>query len=342
VSTTLDHSFGIGLETTFGTQVTPTRWYEILPDSELEFDPEPKQGQGLRVGSIVPRSGRRRAGLGMGTCTVQVEILSQGPGLLWSACIPTYVSNLVSGATYQQLGTMVQTTPFLPSFTIQAGIVDAAGTVRPHTFAGCTVSSWTLTIPQPDSDDAVVLEVEFDMRRAPDVATALTTPVMPSAGATIYVPRDVSSVTYGGTVTVPTTTALASGGTAISYSRAIEISCDNALGQRPNHSAYARPTAGKREIAISLDAEFAAVALRDAYLAQDINSFGVTLTTPEALDAGFETLQLIAPATAIDEGGVPTYADGETVVQEGMELAVLDNTTQAPLYVVTRTLDNAA
>lgn len=342
MSTTLDHSLGIGLESTFGTAVTPTRWYEILPDSEVEWDPEPKQGEGLRVSSIVPRSGRRRAGLGMGTLTVQVEILSQGPGLLWSACIPTYVSNVVSGATYQQLGTLAQTTPFLSSWTIQCGIVDATGTSRPHTFAGCTVSSWTLSVPSPDSDDRVTLEVEFDLRRTPDTATALTTPVMPAAAATIYIPRDVSSVTYGGVLTVPTTTALGTGGTAITYARSLEIACDNSLGQRPNFSAYAQPTAGLREVTISGDFEFAATAIRDAYFAQTINAFSVTLTSPEALSTGFAQLQVAAPATAINEGGQPTFTDGETVVQEGMELAVLHNVTAAPLFVATRTADTAA
>lgn len=342
MSTTLDHSLGIGLESTFGTQVVPTRWFEILPDSEIEWDPEPKQGEGLRVSSIVPRSGRRRAGLGMGTLTVKVELLSVGFGLLWSACIPTYVSTLVAGTTFQQLGTLAQTTPFLPSWSIQCGIVDSAGTVRPHTFAGCTVASWTLSIPSPDSEDRVTLEVEFDARRLPDTATALTAPTMPAAAATIYLPRDVASVTYAGSLTVPTTTALATGGTAIAYARSLEIACDNGLGQRPNLSAYAQPTAGKREVTISGDFEFAAVALRDAYLAQTINSFSVTLTTPEALSTGFAQFQVSAPATAINEGGVPTFADGETVVQEGMELAVLHNITAAPLYVATRTADNAA
>lgn len=342
MSTTLDHSVGIGLESAFGTQVAPTRWYEVLPDSEVEFDPEPKQGQGLRVGSIVNRSGRRRAGLGMGTATVQVEVLTQGMGLLWSACLPSYVSNLVAGTTFQQLGSLSQSTPFLPSFTLQFGIVDASGTSRPHTFAGCTVSSWTLTFPAPDSDDPVVLEVEFDLRRAPDTSTALTTPVMPGAGATIYLPRDVASVTYAGSLTVPTTTALATGGTAIAYARSVEIACDNNLGQRPNLSAYAQPTAGKREVTISADLEFAAVAVRDAYFAQTINAFSITATTPEALSTGFAQLQVAAPATAINEGGQPTLADGETVVQEGVELEVLHNVTALPLYVATRTADNAA
>lgn len=341
MSSILDGTVGMGVESTFGAPVTETRWFEVLADSSVDFDPEPKQGVGMRVGSIAPRSGRRRTGLGSGTITLKCELYSKGFGLLWSACLPTVVSTLVSGSTYQQLGTLVQSGISLGSRTIQAGVIDTGGVSRPHRFPGCTVSKWTLDIPAPDSDDAVTLEVEFDVRRTPDTATALTAPVMPST-PTIYLPRDVASVTYAGTVTVPTTTVMASGGTAVTYWRSIKIECDNALSQRPNLSAYAQPSAGLREPTITVDAEFADVVLRDAYLAQTENSFSVTLTTPEALSTGFAQFQVVAPATKINSGGIPSFADGEVTMLSGLELAVLDGlVASAPLYTATRTSDAA-
>jgi hypothetical protein len=341
MSSVLDHTVGLSVESTFGTAAVETRRFELLPDSTVEFDDEIKQGTGLRVGSIVPRSGRRRSGLGSGTLTLKCELYSKGFGLLLSLCLPTSASTLVSGSQFQQNHTLVQSGLFQKSATIQAGVIDSTGVSRPHRYTGCTVSKWTLDIPSPDSDDLVTLEVVFDLRRAPDTATALTAPVMP-ATPTVYIPRDVAAVTYGGSVTVPTTTALASGGTAVNYVRAIKLECDNALAQRPNLSAYAQPTSGLKEPTISIDVEYADQVLRDAYLAQTVNPFTVTLTTPEVVAPGFAQLQIVAPATMINAGATPSFSDNEVAMLDGLELAVLDGLVAgSPLYLVYRTADTA-
>jgi hypothetical protein len=342
MSSVLDHTVGMGVESTFGTAAVETRWFEVLPDSTVDWDNENKQGAGLRVSSIVPRTGRRRSGLGSGTITIKCELYSKGFGLLLSACLPTSVSTLVSGTTYQQLHTLVQTGISMGSRTLQVGIVDTSGVSRPHRFTGCTVSKWTLDVPAPDSDDAVTLEVEFDCRRVPDTATALTAPVMP-ATPTIYLPKDMASITYGGAVTVPTATALATGGTAVAYWRGIKIECDNNLGQRPNQpSVYAQPSAGLREPTITADIEYADAVMRDAFLAQTSNPFSFTLTTPEALSTGFATFQFVAPAVQINAGAMPTWSDGEVAVFEGLEMAVTDLLVAgSPLYVAVRTSDAA-
>jgi len=340
MSSVLDHTMGLSVESTYGTAAVETRWFEIMADSTVDFDPEIKQGEGLRVGSVVPRAGRRRAGLGSGTMTVKVELISKGFGLLWSLCLPTSVSNLISGSQYQQNHTLVQSGISLKSATVQVGIIDTTGTSRPHRYTGATVSKWTLDIPPPDSDDPVTLEVVFDLRRVPDTATALTAPVMP-ASPTMYVSKDVVAVVYGGSVTAPTTTALATGGTAVTNWRSIKIECDNSLGQRPNLSAYAQPSSGLKEPTITADIEYDTT-IRDAYLAQTQNAFYVTLTSPEAVAPGFAQYQIVAPATMINAGATPTFSDGEVAMFEGLELAVLDGlVAPSPLYVVARTADTA-
>lgn len=342
MSSVLDHSVGMGVESTFGTAAVETRWFEVLASSTVDFDDENKQGMGLRVASIVPRSARRRQGLGSGTMTLKAELGTKGFGVLWQACLPADTSTLVSGTTFQQNATLVQSGISLGSRTIQVGIIDTTGTSKPHRYTGCTVSKYTLDIPSPDSDSPVTLEVVFDLRRVPDTATALTAPVMPAAGMTLYLPRDVASVTYGGAVTVPTSVLLATGGTAVTYWRSIKLECDNALSQRPNLSAYAQPASGLKQPTITIDAEFADTVLRDAYLAGTENPFSVTLTTPEALSTGFAQLQIVASATKVNSGGIPTFSDGTVTVLSGLELGVLDGLVAAsPLYVVTRTADNA-
>jgi hypothetical protein len=163
---------------------------------------------------------------------------------------------------------------------------------------------------------------------------------MPSL-PTNYVSKDVVAVVYGGTVTAPTTTALATGGTTVTNWRSIKIECDNALGQRPNLSAYAQPSSGLKEPTITADIEYD-TAVRDAFLSQTQNPFYVTLTSPEVVAPGFAQYQFFAPATMINAGGTPTFSDGEVALFEGLELAVLDGlVASAPLYVVARTADTA-
>lgn len=338
----LDHSVGIGAETTYGTAVTPTRWYEWSPDSTLSWDPQYIQGGGLRVGTFLDRGQRRRNGYGRGELTIRAQLTSRTFGLLLRAAMGAGTSTLVSGATYQQLFTFGTVGASLPPLTIQCGIVDSNGTVRPHTFAGCVAMSWALEIP--DDGGPAMVEVTFDARTL-DTVTAITAPVMPTQTATSPVDfrsRDITGFTLGGSLTMPTANALATGGTAAAYFRSLRIKVDNNLAtDRTVMGNRLIPTAGRRSATISATAEYTDTVLTDAFISQSDLPLSATFAGPETLSTGTATLQIAASAMKINSGPVPTPTDG-TPVQFDFEGQILDNGSGAQaLAVVLRTADTA-
>ena len=80
MATTQDASVGIGVESTFKTTITPTRWYEFT-DLNLDYKPERKQGKGMRVTSRYARSARRVTTVeldGPERWTMSVELTEKG------------------------------------------------------------------------------------------------------------------------------------------------------------------------------------------------------------------------------------------------------------------------
>jgi hypothetical protein len=321
-------------ESTFGTYVAPTRFYEFT-DEGFDWKPNRKQGEGLRVGGRVARSGRRVTTTVQGEGSLELEAVTKGLGVLLKAALGTAASTLVSGSTYQQNFTLGDT---LDSLTVQKGIVDASGTVRAHSFLGCSVASWSLSAP---NDDVAKFSFDFDVRDL-DTAQSYATPSYPSSPSLFHFAQ--AAATYAGTVTVPTTTALASGGTAATDIRDFELNVNNNLAtDRFNFGASgkkAKPTVGLREISGKFTAEYAANGYRDDFIADTERAIVVTLTSTEALSTGTATLQVVLPAVKLDSG-IPVSNNGDFVVVEH-SFTVLDNLVAAqPLYVVLRTADTA-
>lgn len=341
MATMLDHQVGWGKESAYGTPATVSRFGEWLPKSGIEWDPNIVQGEGLRVGSSVARAGRRVALVGKGKGKLQFELASKGLGNMLEACWGTGVSTLVSGTTYQELFTPVTTTGYLPSLTIQEGIVQAGGAVDAYTYAGCTIKSFDLE----QGDKLLTLQTEIDahsLATATALATASypTTPTLYSAG----LPAS-GALTLGGTMTVPTTTAL--GSIAIGANAAIKkwtLSVDNGIDEKRDRIGdRGQPTAGLREIKIKTEIEYDSVTgtvLRDAYIGQTRTPLLVTSTTAEALSTGVATMQLALPACYIDSGAIPQPSEGEVVTTE-LEWSVLDDLISVPAYMVMRTADTA-
>lgn len=340
MATSQDVQFGMVAESTYGTSVTPTRFLE-LADESLRYNKNIVQGTGLRVGSRVARSGRRVITRKDATGDTSFEVLSKGFGLLLTACFGTGVSTLVGGTTYQQLFTPTQTNTTLPSYTVQKGIPRADGTVDPYTYVGCCVDSWEFTL---DTSGIAMLKVTWDCR---DMATATALAVASYAsGANLFHfgQSATGGMAIGGSLTVPTTTALATGSpTAVTNVRAFSLSVSNNLSRdRFNMGASglkAHPTVGLREIKGKVSFEYTDTAIRDAFIADTEVPMVFTLTGA-ALSTGNETLQFAIPAAKFD-GDLPN-ANGTDMIVTDAEFSVLDNLTAAqPLYGVIRTADSA-
>lgn len=332
MTTFQDCSIGGAVESTYGTGVTPTRWWEFV-DESLDFNKNVKQGQGLRVGSRVDRSARRVITTADAGGDFSLECVSKGMGMLWQACLGAGTSTLVGGSTYQQVFTLADV---LPSLTLQKGLPLVDGTVKAYTFLGSTVDSWELVA----GNDAIAqLKLTVDAKDV-TTGTAYAAPSYPS-GANLF--HFANGAVTSGTLTAPTTTALASGATTLANVRQAGVKVAN----NPDTGRYnfgaggrkAKPTTGNRAITGNLEVEYTDDVFRDAVL-NDTPMNLILTYTGGALSTGVETLQVVIPEVKFD-GKLPSSNAGNLITVP-MEYVGLDNLTAAqPIWVVVRTADTA-
>lgn len=327
-----DWSVGLAKESVFGTAVTPTRWLEFTEPKPFTIDRGIKQGAGLRPGSRVARAARRVKTIRQASGDITVEAFSKGLGLLLEACMGSGVSTVVSGAVYQQVHSLADV---LPSHTIQFGVPNRAGTIRPLTFSGCTVSAWELG---GAVGDIATLKTTWDARNW-TTATAYTSPSYPSGGNLFTVE---SATINTGTVIMPTTTVLGSAGTPLAGVKDFKIAMSNAVvadGFFMNGAGLKdRQLPGTRLPTVELNVEYQDNTLWDALEANSdlslvINLVGASLAT------GNETLQVVIPDLELDEG-LPEGGP-DAIASQAIKMVGLDNLTQAPIVMVSRTSDTA-
>lgn len=333
MATTQDCSIGIAQESTYKTGVTVSRWYEFLEES-LGWNKNVKQGQGLRVGKRVARSARRVVPTADGAGDITIELTSKGLGLFLNAVFGSSVVTLVGGTTYQHNFTLGDTPP---SLTVQKGLVEVGGTVDAYTFLGCMVAGWELNIP---NDGIATLKISLDAGDL-TIATAYAAPSYAAEPVNLF--HFANATISNGTFTAPTTTALASGSTALASVRSLTLSCNNNLtADRFNMGGAGRkdkPTVGLRDISGSVVVEYANTTFRDAVLLETPMAL-VTNLTAGALSTGVETFQVALPEVKFDNE--IAKANGTDLINQTMQFTVLDNLTAAqPFYCSTRTADAA-
>lgn len=328
-----DWSCGIGKESTFGTAVTPTRWLEITEAKVPTIDRGIKQGAGIRVGSRVARSARRVMTTRQAAGDVTVECFSKGLGLLLEACMGSGTSTVVTGATYQQVHVFADA---LPSHTIQYGVPNYAGTIRPLTFSGCTVSAFELG---GAVGDIATLKTTWDVRNW-TTATALTAPSY-ATGGNLFTVED--ATIYSGTYTAATATALGSATTPVSGVKDFKVSVANQIIADRFFMNGAglkdRQLPGTRQPTVELNVEYQDNTLWDALEADSELTLVISLVGG-SLSTGNETMQVAIPALKLD-GDLPEGGP-DAIASQPIKLTGLDNLTAAqPMVIATRTSDTA-
>lgn len=334
-----DCSIGFKKEVAYGTAVTVDRFLEFTEET-LDFEREYYQGKGLRPGTRVARSGRRLLVKDGGAGDISLEVPSRGLGTLLEAMLGGAAHTQVAGALYQQVFTL-QKTDFLPSLTIQKGIPRlGADTVDAYTLRGAVCSSFELTM---GSSEVLTLKSSWTAR---DVATDIAYAV-PSYPADLELFSFVeASLVLGGTVTLPTGTALATGGTTVANIRDFTISVSNNLDSNGYNlggggKRSRRPAIGLADVSGTLTAEYDSITLRDAVRDNTGLTMVATFTTATDITAGNPaTLQVVVPDIRF-EGELPK-SNGGDVITQSMKFVGLDGLVAAqPLYIVVRTADTA-
>ena len=335
MSTLLDDRVGIKKESVYNTPVVVDRFYPFLDGTEGAWDVRRRQSMGLQggTGRRAYLASRSALPIGQGKVTVKVELESKAAGVLLDLAFGVSTVTAITGGS-QQLFHPGLSTPLLPSATIQIVKVRNDGTDWVETYAGCTASK--VTIDQPE-DAIPTLMVEFDARSI-STATAAATPTYASAPVQ-FDAWQATSVAFGATtLTVPTTTALATGGTTnadlISWKYELDQQIDDKdwiLGGRQ------QPVTGIPKQTFTTKLNFNTATIAAAYLAGTRLAFQSTWTTTETLGAGFTQGQLAIPALYID-GDLPKVKPGETRELD-LKMAVVNDGTNRDVYFAYRTTD---
>lgn len=342
MTTQLDSSIGIKKETSYGVGVTPDHFPEFLSEN-LDWKPSYMVGKGIRPGSRVSRQERRILGKNWVEGDIEIEACTRGIGIFWEALLGSVTSTIIgAGPAYQHNFALASTDP-IPSYTIQKGIpLLGGGSVQPHTFTGMVCTKGSINLPE---GDVVKLRTSWN-GKAVDTATAYAAPSFITTGQELFTYWQ-AAMTLGGVVTNPTTTTLASGGTATNNIRNFSLNIDNKLDTNgftfgSGGKQGRRPALGYTDISGKFTAEFDSTTYRDLYLNNTAVPLTLTLTTPTLLQTGvFNTLQIVCPAVKLD-GDIPkAVSDGVVTLDCGF--TVLDGGTVgvAPLYVVLRSTDTA-
>lgn len=334
-----DCSVGIGVESTFKTGVTPTRWLEYPSDSPPAFDWEKNivQSQGLRVGSRIPRTQKRAYVTGQGSGSINMDMQSKGMGLLLQNAFGTGVSTLVSGSTFQQNFTASTATTTGPSsLTVQTGLVQAGGTVDAITMLGCMVNEVGFQFRNADIGR---IETSLDYADI-TTATAYTAPSYP-ASPSLY--HFANLKVFTGTLTAPTANTLASATTELLNVREASVTLPNDLvNDRFNAGGGGRKLKQLQGPAVptgSITVEYDSTTFRDAMLA-DTDMVLLFQYTAGSLSTGVETLQVVLPAVRLN-GPLVQVGDGGLITTQ-YDFSVLDNSVAAqPIWCILRTADAA-
>lgn len=339
MSTALDDFVALKREVTFGTQLTPDRPYPFVDGTEGEWLPQMRQGAGVMGGSgrTAMRGSRWFLASGRGVVTLKAELESRGGGVLFDLATGVSTVNAITGGSLQVMHTQVANM-VLPSATIQLRKILNDGTARVETFRGCTAMKWTVEQP---FNDIPTIEVEFDAL-AYTTATAAITPTYALTSNLFDAMH--ASVGYGGTITVPSASALATGLTAVGNWRSFKLECDqngNDDGWVLAGGVRSQPKVGTPSFKLTGDVELNDNVLPDAYVAGTKNPWQVTWSHPtEVVGAVPAAIQLAIPQLVLTKG-IPQVKPGEAPRVYPVEAEAKYDGTNRDLYLSYRTQDTA-
>lgn len=242
--------------------------------------------------------------------------------------VTTSASATVTSATAafsaSDVGAPISGTGIAAATTISA--VNSATSITLSANATATGSSVALTIGQP-----------YATATYPSGATLFSSAANPQ----------LANVVLGGTMTVPTTTALGSisGGTTVQACKSWSFTLDNGVAERAAIGQRNQPTTGGRVGTLDVEIEYDAITgvMLERYQ-QDGTRFPLLLSSQTAeviTGSGYATWQLAFPQAAIDSGAVPQPTDGG-VASTTLKLGVLDNeVASSAVYGVMRTVDTS-
>jgi len=313
---------GIVTETTYGTAVTVTRFYEFNNEN-LKYEKKTVVGMGLRAGGQLPRSQRRVVTTTSASGDFELDLPTRGLGLLLGHATGTLASPVTtSTGVYTYTFTLADS--YGKSMTVEAGVPQYGGTVLSKKLAGAKVSQFELSCANGDiakgkfSIDASV----FTMTGSPATASyALQGSVFHFAQGAITI--DGSSVANIKDFTVTVNNTLKTDRFNLGASG---VKAEQTIG-------------GFRTISGSMTAEFTDSVLLNKFLTDSSAGIVVTFTGSTIASTYKETLSITIPAAKFN-ADTPNVS-GPGVVDLAMTFDAFDDGTNQPMTIVYVSADSA-
>jgi hypothetical protein len=321
----LSGSLGLAPEVTYGTYVAPTRHIEVAGKIGLKKVKNTKVSQGLAAGRQVPLATRRKVITKAGGGSFPIEVASKGFGLLLNQLIGGTVTPTQQGITtaYLQTHQLTSTQDVAGKYlTLQAGVPDAGGTVRPYTFLGSKVTAMEFSC---GVDEYLTAAVDVDCR---DVTEAETL-VAPSYSATA------EPFHFGqGTVKIGSTVG---GAAAIQGVRKMSLKIERKMATDRffygNGGLKSEPLLNDfAGLSGSLDVDFITKADLADRFADDTQFALIWEFTGDLIeDTYYDLIRFTLPACFLDDE--TPQVDGPDLVKTPYKFTVLNDGTNAPVKV---------
>ena len=175
-------SLGVAPETTFGTYVAPARWYEFSTES-LTKTKNVVQFDGLAGGRYGSLGSRRVMTTTAGSGSWDMQVTNSKMGLLLQHLMGSSTAPVVQGATSAYLLTCAFGDNLGKSLTIQKGVPDTTGVVRPYTFRGAKVLSGEFKC---GVDESLIMTTEIDAQIGASEVETLAAPTYPTSIAPFH------------------------------------------------------------------------------------------------------------------------------------------------------------
>ena len=326
-----------GVETTYGTAVTPTVTLEATSVG-LELQQEYIMSEGLRSGLRVQRGDRTVTNRKGVNGDIELDITSNALArwLIHAMGDSRAVSTIKTNpAASVYLYTMRLGDPAdLASMTIQTGSADVGGNVRRMDAVGCYCTEFSLS---NEIDGILTGSFTIDGRDYTPSASAVTTASYASGTEPL--------VFHQGAITV--------GGTAVplkSYELSVTHGYDTERYQINSTSLKSRPIINaKDEITLTLEMDFDGTAAGATWATDDLvtkfragtkvtNVIGTWTGSTAIASTNYPYLKATVPQAVITSA-TPTI-DGPEVIALSVELMVTDNGTDQPLTLEYQSSEN--
>jgi len=320
----MDFQLGFGDESTYGTPVTGTRFFEYESESIEETEGR-TEGDPLRVGSGFVRNDRFTPYFAGGAGNVQLAALTKGFGYFLKHMMGTVVTTGPAETTvYTHTGTEGDLKG--KSFTCQVNRpFHPSGTSQAFTYEGGKITEWGLS---NSVDGNLLLDLSLDFEQVKD-NTALWTPTYPTG---------MDNFSWAGGV-------ISIGGSAYDVTE-FAMTANNGMAvdrrQIRGLTDKKEPTAHRREGTFSIKADFDSLTQRNrahattkaAALAQIV----ATWTGPTLLGTTiYPTFQVTIPAARFDAWKGAT--EGTDGIEQELSGVIRYDGTNSPVTVAYKSAD---